>query len=449
MESSGTKRYPERQRTSKYSSLEGFDGGRELEETPRGELTRQRQVMKHQSSMAEDTKQGKGCSKRRRGVEGEEEEKEDEGGEVEGGEEGEEEGGGSSGRRDYTVCPYSQLKENERELAALKEEVMAMPIPSRGDGGALLRSVGKRVQALSGIRDASFFSTLPPPSTRVILIRALCPLHEKTLEDGAITASGAATAAIATTLRASGIEAVFENTAMTCWRKGKDGVELKGGAAGCMDLTGDDLKVCCSVKDMRFRALEHAGVEVLGILALSNSASASLEGGDIDAPFFEVRLGGKADGVYSGIPRTSAPHPKYLTSAPVFTSAVGLRLGVMAGDRWNVPTAMLVGIAGFLAPLVGGRATQKFLYEAMRLVPKSRLLVRSWDLRNTTTTTKDMHDKLVEEDREKSSRGGEWFFPCVLLFCCLLHILKASLRLSFAPPTTHTPPPLTIAMLPL
>jgi hypothetical protein len=372
-----------------------------------------------------------------------------------GGEEGEEEeGGGSgsdSGRRDYTANPYSQLKGNLPALAALKDQVMAAPIPRRGDGGAFLRRVGESVEVLSGIRDASLFSTLPPSGTRVILMRALCPLYEKTLEDGARTASGAATAAIATALRALGIVVMFENIAMCCWRKGKGGKELKGGAAGCMDLAGDDLKVCSLVKEMRFRALRHAGVNVVGILALSNSASASLEGGDTGAPFFKLRQGGMADGVYSDTPRTSAPHPKFLTSAPVFTGAVGQRLGVMAGDRWNVPTAMLVGIAGALTQMVGGGVSQESLYEAMRLVPNSRLLVRPWDLRNTTTTTKEMHVKLVREDMEKSSRGGECFFVCAafLLPPALLHILKASLRLSFALPTNHTPPPLTIAMLPL
>ena len=146
-----------------------------------------------------------------------------------------------------------QLVANKAELEALlvraKAEQSALKAP---DGGALMRELGARVEALAGWRDFSFFEELPAAGTEVLLLRALCPLYERTLADGPDTISGAFVDSFE---RVTGILIIRSNINGKCRRKGKGGVELKRGQAGCVDPTGETLAVLTDVKELHFYGL--------------------------------------------------------------------------------------------------------------------------------------------------------------------------------------------------
>lgn len=96
--------------------------------------------------------------------------------------------------REYITDPNDRLVSNAStvsewvSLAATRVECLAAN--NAHDGGALLKQLGEDLQALTGNRDAAFFSTLPPPGTPVVILQALCGLRELTLLDGDCTLTG-------------------------------------------------------------------------------------------------------------------------------------------------------------------------------------------------------------------------------------------------------------------
>ena len=317
-------------------------------------------------------------------------------------------------RKFFTDNPDTILEDNsdkiEERLDALKKEHLAQDgaagskkktkkKKNKPDGGALLRETGVWLENLTGHHDFSFFQKLPDAGTKVVLIRCLCNLHGKSLADGCDTLTGAFVEAFG---RVLGVHLILSNIAMVCHRKGKDGVEPTGGQAGCVDPTGERLKVLAMVKELHYIGLLAAGLDVVAVIASSNASISSF--GITFGKHFESQEG---TGMYQGLPIFTTPHPKYISPRCRFTSGVARALGVSLGDPLAVTSGVLDGwacIAVSIVWLVEGEPFEDFedfeegveyMYEALRNDPKSRAMAREWHLRYTTTTSPETQEKLT------------------------------------------------------
>ena len=229
------------------------------------------------------------------------------------------------------------------------------------------------------------------------------------------------------TQQTQGIEELYENIAMTCWRKGKGGIEAKGSAAGCVDLTGVDLEVASIVKELRYLGLQHAGLAIMGYLAFSNCAFASF-GGNPASPYGERFQG---QGVYRGVGVHFLPHPKFLTLSPVFTTAVAKHLGILAGDKLGVTSGVLDVVAHSLVQLAPNHFgseedSEEYVYNDM-LMQDSMITARIYEERFCTDSTPEYSAMLTEA----ASENGE----------CDIYAGKPPLRLApshlLSPHTSH------------
>jgi hypothetical protein len=310
---------------------------------------------------------------------------------------------------DWTTDPNVTLVANMPALKALLAEAKAHVVQLKAAGVTdrkYLSKLGVEIKRLSGgLVDFAF--EVPPPAsdTRAVVVRALCPLHAQTLKDGAATLTGAIIRSYGAAFKQhAGAVLVHSNVAIKCWRKGKGGVELKGGAAGCTDVFADKtLLALALVKELHTLGLLAAGVVVCGIIASSNAAAKSL-GLDPKKIKHYVAYAGK--GVYAGIPIYCTPHPKFASATCTNNQAVAQRVGGALGDRLSPPSRVLDGFAAIGAAVSGRPSVAERIYEHVRKDPTSRATVREWPLRFTSTTTPATEARLQEELRQKSGRGG-------------------------------------------
>ena len=317
--------------------------------------------------------------------------------------------------RDWTSDPYGKLVSSMSELTKLivraREEVAKLS--GQPDGGALMRAMGNALEAVSGLHDFAFFLPLPKAGTPALLLRALCPLRDLTLEDGGATTTGAFVDSFE---RATGLDIIRTNIAMVCWRKGEDGVELTHGQAGCVDPTGQTLKALTMVKDLHFMGLQAAGVKVVGIIASSNASQNSFEGINKKTPLFSSQHG---EGIYEGVRIFPAPHPKYVSPCCMFNQGVALSVGAPLGDALAVTSRVLDGwasVAASVAPQAGRELLASQVYHAIRMDPLSPAVVREWEDRYASTTSPETHALLVAALRKRGyacaaagkELGAEW-----------------------------------------
>ena len=324
-------------------------------------------------------------------------------------------------REFWTDPPDDRLVAKGDLVEALLRE--AKQLPNKGpDGGKLLRFLGKKLEEISGTHDPSFFQTLPPARTKVVVLQALCGKYGKTLLDGDATISGALVDCLE---RALGVHIIRTNITRCCQRKGKDGVEPKNGGAGCVDPTGERLKVLAMVKELHFLGLLAAGLDIVAIIASANASILSFANLVTGKHFVQQQ----GEGVYKNTPFFTAPHLKYVSPRCIFISAVATCLGVALGDPLAVTSRMVEGwsrIAAQIGQLARGlellegeslEAAMRPIYEALCTDPKSPAVARAWDDRRTTKTSPATQAKLEKVLAERCRLGG-------------------------APPhTTHHPPP--------
>ena len=290
--------------------------------------------------------------------------------------------------RDWTANPNVQLVANTAELDALlvraKAEQCALKAP---DGGVLLRKLGAECKRLSGNVDFAFDEALPPAGTSVVVIRALCALRDKTLADGDDTITGAFVDGFE---RVLGIPLVRSNIAMVCHRKGKDGVELDKGQAGCHDPTGNDLRVLAKVKELHFVGLLAAGLRIVAIIASSNASQLSFSPEQKGA---QQQMG---TGTYEGVPIYSICHPKYVSPTCRFTKPLAKTLGAPYGDPLAVTSRVVDQWATIADEITSevGVSRHQHIYESLRAHPA--VVAREYSARFETTTTPDVQAKLEQ-----------------------------------------------------
>ena len=311
-----------------------------------------------------------------------------------------------SGVRAWTTNPNALLVKNAGVIAELKRDVIALVATLVYPNRDLMGEVGEIVERLSGQHDFCFFEELPPVGSDVVVLRALCPLYGKTLADGDDTLTGSFVDSFE---RALEVPIVRTNINMECLRKSDaDGDELTGGSKGCCDPTGVELRVLADVKDMHFLCLRAAGVRVLGVIASSNGSITSFGVKPADVEHFVAYDG---LGIYAGIPIFFTPHPKYASATCINNASVTQRIGGSLGDRLSTPSRVLNGWATMGSSLLrfeGDEADNvaRDIYERVRMDETSRVTVREWDLRFSSTTTPETDARLKEELRKQSSSGG-------------------------------------------
>lgn len=318
-------------------------------------------------------------------------------------------GHSSSHAHDWTRDPNVQLVDNEAALFELLRITKAR-VAALKKGGVvdrtLLRKLGEKVEALAGYEDFAFFQELPPEGTKVVAAQSLCPLKDKTLADGAATLTGSFINAFE---RHLGLPLMRSNIAGACWRKGKGGVELKRGQAGCVDPTGATLRVLAAVKELYMLGLIAAGLIVVGIIASSNASFESF-GVHHSKEHFVAHV--VDDGIYAGVPIYGTPHAKFVSPTCVNNASVATRIGGSLGDPLSTTSRVVDGWARMGAMLLGrkGAALEraaKSIYEGLRADESSRAVVREWLYRFTTTTTPETEARLKKAQFENSSKGGE------------------------------------------
>ena len=323
--------------------------------------------------------------------------------------------GGSTGCdcncRNITQSPYDGLLKNEgpiRDLRETTEEyVRSLQADGKEDRG-LMRSLGEKLQELTGHSDFAFFSDLPPSGSKAVVLRALCPLRDLTLGDGDATISGAFAASLKRVLEPLGFELVPCNIAMVCWRKGKEGKELTGAAAGCVDPAGIVLDVLAVVKELHMYGLLAAGVVVTGMLVSSNAAVASL-GYDPAV----VKHGARytpITGLFDGIPTVFLSHLKYVAPGPVFLESVAARCGVNKDHPLAVTTACIELWAKGCVIVTGGGvesdAAVRSIYEQLCNDPHSPATGREWEDRHASDMSPAEMERVKAIRRERARQNG-------------------------------------------
>ena len=325
-----------------------------------------------------------------------------------------------SGVRAWTTNPNARLVENAHIIAKLKRDVSAFVDTLHEPNRELMGEVGKIVERLSGQRDFCFKEKLPPIGSYVGVLRALCPLYGTTLADGDDTLTGSFVDSFE---RALEVPIVRTNINMECFRKSDaDGNERTGGAEGCCDPTGNELRVLAAVKDLHFLCLRAAGVHVLGVIASSNGSIASFSVKPADVEHFVAYDG---HGIYAGIPIYFTPHPKYASATCGNNSSVTKRIGGSLGDRLSTPSRVLDGWAKMGSSLLRFESDEaddvtRDIYERVREDPTSRATVREWNLRFSSTTTPETEARLKEELRKQSSSGGAFSLHAQQTLMCYI-----------------------------
>ena len=311
----------------------------------------------------------------------------------------------------WTADPNTLLVSNAEETQKLlrRTREYATMLLARGEHDfSLMRRLGEEVKRLSGYHDFSFYEELPPVGIQVLLLRALCELRGRTLADGGCTITGAF---VDSYERVTGIKVVRTNIAgLRCWRNGRKGKELKGGAAGCKDPKGKTLLVLAEVKELHYLGLLAAGVEVLGIIAASNASIESFFGASKSSkqPRFTPC---KGSGTYEDIDIFCSAHPKFVSPRCSNTDGI-MRAFDAVGEPLKITSKMVEGwakIAATAAPVEGEQAeeTTRKLYEALRKDDQSPAVAREWAYRDTDTTPPEVKAKLEEEMRKSSVFGGK------------------------------------------
>lgn len=176
---------------------------------------------------------------------------------------------GLTGRRScWTDDPFEQICSNTAAVRKLRLQLEATKPSVATMGGATMRRAYAALAAL-GLEDPAFLQELPPTGSECHVLGLLCPLYAARVggPGGASTITGNVVAAImanspryaaAAAKRArkasssssssssasasSTIYILHKNFNPLCWRKGENGVEPRGGAAGCCDPTKENFR---------------------------------------------------------------------------------------------------------------------------------------------------------------------------------------------------------------
>ena len=309
----------------------------------------------------------------------------------------------------WTASPWAQLLKNAVQLKALLSEAraaVAEVVRSRKADRTLMARLGARVAALAGFADPAFSEPLPAVGARVAVCQALCPLYAQWLADGGDALS---TVFLEALQRAAGLRFVLCNIAFRCWRKGVDGVEPTGGAAGChCELEQELLNVLADVRKVHLLGLEAAGVAVVCIVAAAQDSIASLIG---KAAAKTVEL---------GVPRAvdawtlfALQHPKFVFWVCRNDKGVCDRLKILKGDvllRASKVLETYATMAAAVRELIDDvELPAEVIYMRVREDKAARasgLVVRPWDDRDETTTDEETSARLDKAQREQRSKAG-------------------------------------------
>jgi hypothetical protein len=324
--------------------------------------------------------------------------------------------GGSTGCdcscRNITQSPYDTLLKNGEPIRDLLKATEKYVRNLQADGKVdrkLMRILGEKLQELTGLSDFAFLADLPPSGSKAVVLRALCPLRDLTLGDGDATISGAFAASLQRVLEQHGLKTVCCNLAMTCWRKGdKEGKELTGAAAGCVDPKGVVLQLLAIVKQLYVLGLQAAGLTVGGMIVSSNAPAESL-GLDPNSVTHGVKCTADAD-LYEKIPVVCTAHYKYTTGRPIFITSVALRYGVH-DNPLAVATAALICWAKALAIMTTGSAGSeddvKKFYELLNDDRESPAKGRKWEDRSKSDLSPEEAKQLKAELSERVRKIGK------------------------------------------
>ena len=323
--------------------------------------------------------------------------------------------GGSTGCdcscRNITQSPYDTLLKNGEPIRDLLKATEKYVRNLQADGKVdrkLMRILGEKLQELTGLSDFAFLADLPPSGSKAVVLRALCPLRDLTLGDGDATISGAFAASLQRVLEPLGFELVLSNIAMVCWRKGKEGKELTGAAAGCVDPAGIVLDLLAVVKELHMYGLLAAGVVVSGVLVSSNAAVASF-GYDPAV----VKHGARytpTTGLFYGIPIVFLSHLKYVAPGPVFLQFVADRCGVNKDHPLAVTSACIELWAKGCVIVTGGDEESddavRSIYEQLCNDPHSPATGREWEDRHASDMSPAEMQRLKAIRSERARQNG-------------------------------------------
>ena len=309
----------------------------------------------------------------------------------------------------WTASPWAPLLKNAVQVKALLTVARAAVAEVVRTGKAdrtLMAQLGARVAALAGFADPAFSMPLPAKGARVAIYQALCPLYAQWLADGGDAKS---TVFIEALQRAAGLRFVLCNIAFRCWRKGVDGVEPTGGAAGChCELEQELLDVLADVRKVHLLGLEAAGVAVVCIVAAAQGSIASLIG-KVAAKTVELGVP-RAVGIWTLF---ALQHPKFVFWSCINDKGVCNRLKILMGDvllRASKVLELYAEVASAVRKLVDGmELPAEVIYMRVREDEAARasgLVVRSWDDRDETTTDEETSARLDKALREQRSKAG-------------------------------------------
>jgi hypothetical protein len=317
--------------------------------------------------------------------------------------------------RFWTESPHITLVSHLDVLKTLQVETNAkfakhLSLGSPPDGGKMMNDLAVEFNFLAGYNDADLSAPVPPAGTEVIVIRGLCPLREKTLNDGRATLSGAFVYSLEEAVRNEEPRIVFlkTNLSTSCHRKGVDGIDLSGGQAGCQDPKGHELEALSIAKQLYIIGLRMAGVIIKGIIASSNAAMLSI-GIPLNASYFsKVNVGG----VHADIPIFCAPHFKFVNALLANNLAVSIRIGGQRGDPLSTTSRIVDGWAKICSELLGLKGeTAEIVHESIYTYifndASSRATIRDWENRFSLTSTPEVEQRLLEERVRNGEKGGD------------------------------------------
>jgi hypothetical protein len=280
----------------------------------------------------------------------------------------------------------------------------------------------------------------------------MCAHYHLTLRHGDATLTGRCVAAVVAAIKEASegkLEVVFTNLNTECHRIGTDGVEPRGGKAGCVPVKSKPtLDVLAAVKELFILGLQLEGVAVKAVIASSNPTAASL--GVESAEHFTRR----SHPAFPDIALYAVPHGKFLSSGSINNLGVcsrvkdararsdRIRAHVGAADQISVCTFLLEGwsLVGAEVVVAGRRAaaakarvagaggcglsreappplleeesettvqalTQR-IFEHVQTSARSPVVARKWDERCEQSTTAEDEHRVRALHREQSARGG-------------------------------------------
>ena len=194
-------------------------------------------------------------------------------------------------------------------------------------------------------------------------------------------------------------------------------VELCGGAAGCVDPTGLNLKLLSIIKELHFLGLRAAGVNVIAIIAASKASHESFKLQEVAPAPGETKrvalfVAHPGEDTYEGVPIYATPHPKFVSPTCINNKGVAVAIGAPLGDRLAVASRVLDGYAEVAAAIVTVHGasleeTARAVYEGVRTDPSSRAVTREWENRFESTSTPEVEAALKKVMREQSKKGGD------------------------------------------